>query len=103
MAWVPEEAKEVLQPRVDRGSLEPEAPTGVKSREKLALNCAEEAVRSQHYTKLQIQAPWTSEEFTPEELDMIQRLWLGLGAQASQLLEETTRGARRGAVEEGGL
>lgn len=32
---------------------------------------------------------------------MIQRLWLGLGAQASQLLEETTRGAGRGAVEEG--
>lgn len=26
-------------------------------------------------------------------------LWLGLGAQASRLLEETTRGAGRGAVE----
>lgn len=37
------------------------------------------------------QAPWASEEFTPEELDMMQRLWLGLGAQASQLLEETIR------------
>lgn len=31
---------------------------------------------------------------------MMQRLWLGLGDQESQLLE-TTRGARRGTVEEG--
>lgn len=31
---------------------------------------------------------------------MMQKLWLGLGAQASQLLEEI-RGAGRGAVEEG--
>lgn len=34
-------------------SIKPEAPAGVKSREKLALNCAAEAVWSQRNTKLQ--------------------------------------------------
>lgn len=58
-------------------SLRPEAPTGVKSREKLALNYAEEAVWSQHKRKTASRAPWASEEFTPEELDTTQQLWLG--------------------------
>lgn len=54
LAWVPAGAgsQGTLPARVG-GSLQHEAPTGVKSREKLALNCAVEAVWSQHNTKLQ--------------------------------------------------